>query len=249
MAAVRPGRLVIALLGAGACADPRAAPPELTLWAWQRPEDVRFAGADVPVAYLAATARIDGRGFESVGRRQPLRTAAGAASWPVVRVEVTRRTTADDLTVHRRALAAVIDTVARADRRVQIDFDARRSERAFYRDLLRDVRRTVPRGTFLSITALASWCLDDRWLDGIDVDEAVPMLFRMGPGTHEVRALLGSGRDFSAPICRGSYGLSSDELSSDLPLRRGRRVYLFHPRPWSEDAYRAARRRLQELLS
>ena len=66
-------------------------------------------------------------------------------------------------------------------RGVQIDFDATLSERDAYRALIHDVRKRLGPATPLSITALASWCIGDDWLNGLPVDEAIPMLFRMGP--------------------------------------------------------------------
>jgi hypothetical protein len=113
----------------------------------------------------------------------------------------------------------------------QIDFDARSSDRSFYGDLLRDLRRRLPSGVALSITALASWCMEDDWIAGLPIDEAVPMLFRMGPGDAEVRRRLRRGQDFTDPACRLSAGVSTDE---PMPrLHYGRRVYIFHPRPWT----------------
>jgi len=53
---------------------------------------------------------------------------------------------------------------------VQIDFDARRSQRRFYVRLLRDLRRRMPPSLPLSITALASWCAYDDWLSGLPIE-------------------------------------------------------------------------------
>src|SRR5262249_59556332 len=64
---------------------------------------------------------------------------------------------------------------------VQVDFDAVESERPFYRDLLTRLRPKLPPTTSLSIPALASWCAADAWLDGLPIDEAVPLLFRISP--------------------------------------------------------------------
>jgi hypothetical protein len=115
---------------------------------------------------------------------------------------------------------------------VQIDFDALMSERAFYRDLLVDLRQAIPANVRLSITALASWCLGDNWLAGLPVDEAVPMLFRMGVDRRNASARLESGDDFSAAVARHSIGISTDEQVAPLPA--GRRVYVFNPRSWTE---------------
>jgi hypothetical protein len=115
---------------------------------------------------------------------------------------------------------------------IQIDFDAAVSEREFYRSLLMDLRQTLPDDLPLSMTALASFCVGDRWLSDLPVDEAVPMIFRMGTDDRPIRNLLGGGSDFKEPLCRKSYGLALDE-----PLRMkfddGRRFYVFNVRPWT----------------
>src|SRR2546421_12766670 len=91
---------------------------------------------------------------------------------------------------------------------IQIDFDAASSERDFYRSLLRDLRAKLPGNMPLSMTALASFCIGDRWLDDLPVDEAVPMIFRMGAGEQSIKGLLSAGGDFGEPLCRRSYGIA-----------------------------------------
>jgi hypothetical protein len=120
---------------------------------------------------------------------------------------------------------------------VQVDFDATVSERRFYADLMRDLRRRLPPQVPLSITALASWCMDDPWIAGLPVDEAVPMLFRMGPDAEDVRLLLAQAHDFSLPLCRESVGVSTDEVVRDVPA--GRRRYVFRPQGWAQSAVNA----------
>ena len=56
------------------------------------------------------------------------------------------------------------------------------------------------------MTALASFCVGDRWLDGLPVDEVVPMIFRMGTDNERIRSFLAAGNDFQDPMCRTSYG-------------------------------------------
>ncbi len=114
---------------------------------------------------------------------------------------------------------------------IQIDFDASASGRAFYRRLLNQVRRRLPPSKMLSMTALASWCVGDNWLAGLPVDEAVPMLFRMGPERREILLDLAVGGDFASPVCRESIGISTDEPLPKLPS--GRRIYVFKPGPWT----------------
>ena len=96
----------------------------------------------------------------------------------VTRIEAPGDVAAADVQAIARAIAdrARLPMVSA----LQIDFDARLSQREMYRQLLHDVRGAMPQGMPLSMTALASWRLDDDWLDELPVDEAVPMLFRMG---------------------------------------------------------------------
>ena len=113
---------------------------------------------------------------------------------------------------------------------LQIDFDATRSQRAFYANLLREVRKRMPAGMPLSITALASWCADDDWIASLPVDEAVPMFFRMGG---DRRASNGPGWTYPIhePLCRTSAGVATDETWPAIP--RDARIYVFHPGAWT----------------
>ena len=79
---------------------------------------------------------------------------------------------------------------------IQIDFDAVTSERNFYRQLLEDLRQQLPDNVPLSITALASFCIGDPWIKDLPVDEAVPMMFRMGTDNESIRGMLAKGRIF-----------------------------------------------------
>ena len=117
---------------------------------------------------------------------------------------------------------------------VQVDFDATTSERAFYRELLTQLRDKLPPSTALSITALASWCKGDNWLEDLPVDEAVPMLFRMGIERKQFLSGLSAGEGFTSRRCRSSAGVSTDEPLAQLP--RVQRLYVFNPRVWSPDA-------------
>ena len=228
----------------------RGAPlPQTMLWAWERPEDLTAIDPhQTGVAFLARTVFLAGDGVSVRPRFQPLRVPPGTALVAVVRVETSRvdlgrakssrveanRAPSPSLSSHQRSEAA--HSIAVAGQLpglagLQIDFDATASERSFYSDLLQEVRAEIPPDLPLSITALASWCLGDNWLKGLPVDDAIPMLFRMGAGTREVELHLDAGRNFRAPVCRQSLGISTDEPVSNLP--QGRRLYIFTPRAWT----------------
>jgi len=66
------------------------------------------------------------------------------------------------------------------------------------------------------------------------VDEAIPMLFRMGADGGAVRSRLDAGQDFSLAVCRASLGVSLDEPAGRLPSDRRR--YVFNPKAWNERA-------------
>ena len=138
-------------------------------------------------------------------------------------------------------MAAAILHHARAfpARRVQVDFEVRASERQVLLDVLADVRRGLPRTTLLSMTALASWCDTERWLDRAPVDEIVPMLFRMQEAGDALRNRLAAGGDFRNPRCRSAFAVSTDTPVVRAP--RGRRVYLFNRRSWTEADFRKVR--------
>jgi len=109
-------------------------------------------------------------------------------------------------------VAAVIARTAALPRvvTVQVDFDAAASERPFYRRLLERLRPRLDPSITLSITALASWCVGDGWLHDLPIDEAVPMLFRMGPENQPFRQLA-LARPSARAECRGAVGWSIDE--------------------------------------
>ena len=117
---------------------------------------------------------------------------------------------------------------------VQVDFDATVSERAFYRELLLQVRRKLPQTTGLSITALASWCKGDNWLEDLPVDEAVPMLFRMGVERKQFLSQLAAGQKFTSTPCKTCAGVSTDEPLMQLP--HVQRLYAFSPKTWSPES-------------
>ncbi|MFL6276968.1 MAG: DUF3142 domain-containing protein [Blastocatellia bacterium] len=219
--------------------------PHVILWAWERPEDLRFINPqETGVAYLAATIRLRGDRTIIRPRLQPLRLAPGTRRVAVVRLETGNHPLYSD--DQRRRIVAELIGLAGGENveAVQIDFDALTSERAFYRALLVDLRGQLPKAVRLSITALASWCYGDNWIADLPIDEAVPMLFRMGADHENIQMRLKAGDPFSAPLARHSLGISTDEPIDGLPTAR--RVYVFNPRPWSAESVGQILREVQQ---
>lgn len=211
--------------------------PPVILWAWDRPEDLRFLPPKgIGVSFLAETVTLSGGAVEVKPRLHPLKVLPDTPLIACARIEADA-TLRPTLTTDQVSTAA--SAIAGLGRlpgvtAVQVDFDAARSQRAFYANLLRQLRRQLPAAMPVSITALTSWCTGDVWIDELPIDEAVPMLFRMGPDAADVRLLLAQGDDFSPAVCRESVGISTDEAIPALPSDRRR--YIFRPEGWSQAA-------------
>jgi hypothetical protein len=208
--------------------------PAVILWAWERPEDLRFIDPQTTsVAYLAKTINLRGDKVLVRPRLQPLQLAPGTSTVSVVRIEAAEPSLSNaQLQQTAREISALsVSSV------VQIDFDAKVSERNFYRSLLQEVRQQLPASTKLSITALASWCAGDDWLRDLPVDEAVPMLFRLGVDQRQFQRRLETGRPFESRMCQDSAGVSADEPVTPPVVNR---LYIFNPQPWSKESFKAA---------
>jgi len=141
--------------------------PSIVLWAWERPTDLEFINAEeVGVAFLARTVFLRTDEVVTRPRLQGLALPENARVIAVVRVESDRQDKPTLSTGQAERLAEAITEAASLSNiaAVQIDFDAVRSEREFYRNVIAAVRRRLPQEIGLSITALASWCADDDWL-------------------------------------------------------------------------------------
>ncbi len=187
---------------------------------------------------------LTGDAVDARARRLPLRMN-GQPTTAVVHVQIShRRPLAWTPRQRAEAAQAVLGLVREPwTRRVQVDFEVRRSEQRVLLDLLTDVRGGLPRGVPLSMTAIASWCETETWLNRATVDEIVPMLFRMGPGGAGLKARLAGGGDFAQARCHAAYAVSADTPLARAPV--GRRVYLFSPRTWTPQAFRATQRRIE----
>ncbi len=152
-------------IGRSTFTDRMAGIPRVILWAWERPEDLRFIDSrEVGVAFFARALYLRNGTVAMRPRLQPLKVPSDSVMMAVVRIE------------SDNAVKAITElTRISGVKAIQVDFDAKATERGFYRDLLNDLRRQLPESMALSITALASWCLGDNWLPELPVDEAVPM--------------------------------------------------------------------------
>lgn len=217
------------------------APPPRMLWFWYATEMKAALPPGVGIAFVIASLELDhSKDVTPFLRREAAVIPAGTYRMGVIRIE--HRQAA--FTVKQRSQAAqMISEAVRMTRlsAVQIDFDAPKSAWPFYQALIKDVRRRIGPGVFLSITALASWCVAASWLAGADVDEIVPMLFQMGSASGAIADRLRSGEVFPFEGCRHSVGFSLAEPSLKMSARR---IYVFPGyQRWSEDAIAQAMKR------
>lgn len=220
-----------------------SAPPRLMLWAWERPEDLRFIDIRTTgVAYLAATIKLVGGNVVCISRHQPLRVPQGTYMMAVIRIE-----SDGVLDLSRQAEIEKISTLVPRFLKpgvqgFQFDFDARKSERGWYKNFLMKMRQVLPADLYLSITSIASWCLGDDWIKGnqLPVDEVVPMFFEMGADTTQIRVHLDHGNTFGHTF--ESIGISDKDMTINKLLGKTvtgilkptARVYMFSRTPWNQ---------------
>ncbi len=221
---------------AGTVSALHALPPTM-LWAWERPEDLRWLPPDVGVAYVAMTVELAGDKFRLRRRAYPLQVRTDTAVVPMVHVDASWRQP-PLLTVTQRDI--IVDQVLAAargssSRVVQLDFEVRRSQRNFLHAVASEVRRRLPPDVALSATALASWCAGDYWIAQLAADEIVPMAFRMAGDDAAIRALLNDKGAFTRPRCRSALGMATDE--APIATTSARR-YFFSPRAWDQATWR-----------
>ena len=224
--------------------------PSVILWAWERPEDLSFLDSHkYGVAFLAQTLTLKGDEVGFNPRHQLLQVPPGTKMMAVTRIEsqkVTGQRPALSLNQRQQLVKLILRTMELGHvSAIQIDFDALVSERDFYRALLQDLRAQLPDNVPLSMTALASFCIGDRWLDDLPVDEAVPMVFRMGADDRSIKSMLANGNDFGEPRCRRSYGIAVDE-PLQMKFAKDRRLYVFTNHSWNQNDLVSLQQRMQQ---
>lgn len=227
-----------------------------TLWAWENNQNMSFCPTGVAVCYYAGTVVVRRGRVILKPRLATLHIPGRIANMPSIRIETgghlgeegTARDTSDTVDEMVRVVA---NTWRRARQSrpsqqmaCQIDFDARTSERAAYKLFLKRLRTVLPPHTRISITALASWLLDDRWLNNAACDEACAMLFSMGNSRQEVLQLLEKRSLVTPAGIDLAIGVSATERETTQALARlgllkhAQRLYVFNSLPWTAHRYR-----------
>jgi hypothetical protein len=214
-----------------------AALPPTMLWAWERPEDLRWLPPEAGVAYVAVTVELAADKVRLRRRAYPLLVRPDTVVMPMVHVDLSWREPPVLNTAQRDLIVAQLLAQAQGStaRVVQLDFEVRRSQRDFLRGVVAETRRRLPPDVALSATALASWCAGDYWIADLAADEIVPMAFRMARDDAPIRRLLADQGAFTRPRCGAALGMATDE--APIKAAAGRR-YFFSPRAWDQDTWR-----------
>lgn len=227
---------LLALFAHEAIASPQADLPRTLLWVWDRPQLFSAPPEGMGIAYLHATVRLSGTQSRTTWRQWPLRIAPGIRVIPVVHVTLDNLAPSPVDDAQQQAIARALEHAAAHSRSgwVQLDFEARRSQREAYVALLQRLQ-TLRANVRLSATALASWCMSDPWLPAGLVDEVVPMYFRMGAESARIRQRLQATGAATVPACRDAAGLL---LGEPWPALGGvKRRYVFHTGAWKTEDF------------
>ncbi len=128
---------------------------------------------------------------------------------------------------------------------VQLDFDALQDERPFYVEILKKLREQLPAQTKISITALGSWLLGDKWLKNGDTDEVVAMMFSIGADKKNILNCIHNQKLDSGTNAKMALGISANETNTNRILfaadlqHQFDKLYIFNSRPWTRDRYQA----------
>ena len=219
--------------------------PRQMLWAWERPEDLRWLPTDVGVAYVASAIKLKADVANRRLRAHPLRVRPDTAIMPIVHVDVSWREPPILSATQKARIVDEVVRVAQGQSVVQLDFEVRHSQKAFLQEVVAEIRHRLPAHMALSMTALASWCSGDYWLGQIQADEIVPMVFRMGTDQQNIRSQIRRDEGFPYANCNRAIGFAVDEPM--LAARAARRYY-FSAKAWDAASFaQAQREELSEL--
>jgi len=230
--------------------------PKIMLWAWERPETLSCLDSNkIGVAFYAGTINLIANDFYFQPRLQPLVIPKSVYLEAVFRIN---NKTGSNPQLSNSATHNLLATITKIAARpgiksIQIDYDAKETERPFYRNLLVQLRAALPPQLPLSMTALASWCLGDNWLTNLPVDEIAPMLFDMGAGRQDVLSFIKFAKLQQISLLQKCVGLSTTEPNVIDVLQQRftncpQRIYFFSVQPWNLNRIETAKTKTQTWL-
>jgi hypothetical protein len=219
----------------------RALPATRIAWLWDGADALPAAAAGPALQAAVVVQHLLLSGDRLLVRPRPRAPALppGTRVTPVVHVELSTVRPPAEPDRHSDAIVAAVLQAARRSSSgwVQLDMETRPSQRAFHRQLVHELRRSLPADIRLSVTALAWWCREPHWLDELEADEVVPMFFSMGRDSETLRLLIAQDAEALHPRCRhAAAGFSIQEPFDHETTDRYRKTYWFDAHRWQDGA-------------
>jgi hypothetical protein len=212
--------------------------PPLILWAWEAPQHLTDIDPNTTgVAVLVASIRITPERLIVHPRQQPIVLPSHTYTIAVVHIDKPPVQVGLDATLVNY-LADRIGAIYRQSKyqQLQIDFDTLPKEEGFYRDLLLALRQRLGEHAVISITAIASWCTNNRWLDKqqLPINYVVPMFFNLDQDEQRRKDFIKHvprQRQQLADYCQGPVGLATYE-SWQVPFITSDSVFVYTEGSW-----------------
>ncbi|MBX9697189.1 MAG: hypothetical protein K2X53_03795 [Alphaproteobacteria bacterium] len=220
-------------------------PLPFNIWTWDRFDDLSFMeGQQGKIAALIATFRVSasGRVITELRHHDFLRPHS-VSLITVFRLEIAPTTIVRDESINQ--IVASIQGLSSRGEEIQIDFDATKSQRPLYKKLLLKLRDSTDKR--LSMTALASWCTHDPWLDSLPIEYAVPMMYTLGRDQLQMHHYLRANKHWGVRACKGYVGLSLNDLSllENPSIMSTHKVFLFNNHAWSQEDFKRIQKKVK----
>jgi hypothetical protein len=225
--------------------EPLQTLPSIVLWAWEHNDSLSFVDpSKVAVAYYAGTIMLGRENATLTSRQNKLDLRGDAVAFPVFRIQNAHSeepASSESWSAAKRLICEYVQKHGKSI--IQIDCDAGLHDRHGYKRFLTELKSALPKDSCLSITALASWCLADKWLQTVPADETVAMMFSLGKRRNETISVL--ARDGLSPGNRAveSLGIAVNEEETTQKvkelgcIKRASRIYVFSPLGWTKRRY------------
>jgi hypothetical protein len=230
--------------------------PPLMLWVWQAPQDLRGLDAQkIGVAVYVGTITINAFDVSTKANSARMIIPDHLYKMAVVHINVIPyRKAVLDQNVINKVVANILLLFHNSNMpALQLDFSATNSQRDFYAQVIRQVKQQLDPKVYLSITALASWCVGDRWIaeQRLPVDLVVPMYFSLAQKPWDkFRFVQGfpSRMNALAPECRNAIGVATFE-TWNLPLHADVPVFVFTRGSWTREKIKEAIQLQRDIIT